>query len=229
MQISHRSLLHRRLLLRFTAYALPVLVFCSVGAWASEGMQHRRDEPLVNVAEACPGVLIELRYATPRNLTGAPIYPPNSHALLRRTVAERLLQAQRSLAAQGFGLKVWDAYRPPFAQEELWAARPNREFIGDPAKGGSLHAWGVAVDVTLVDRSGKELRMPTGFDEFGPAAARRYIGSDREIATNLRTLQLAMVAAGFLPMRDEWWHFAAKDFRSFGRVTPPVALTPTDP
>ncbi len=209
---------------RHLCVALLCLLILVGRIFADDVIRPRRNEPLVDVTQACPGVLIELRYATSQNITGAPIYRPNSRALLRRSVAERLRQAQEFLTARGFGLKVWDAYRPPFAQEELWA-----DFVGDPAKGGSLHSWGVAVDVTLVDRKGKELRMPTGFDFFGPEAARRYTGGDLVIATNLRMLQQAMASAGFLAMRDEWWHFAAKDFREFGPVTPPVALFPTEP
>lgn len=184
---------------------------------------------MVDLAVVCPDVLIELRYATPRNITGAPIYPAQARALLRRSVAERIRRANDLLLVQGYRLKIWDAYRPPSAQERLWEARPNPEFVGDPARGGSLHTWGVAVDVTLVDLRGREQRMPTGFDEFTPAAARRYSGGDPVIAANLRRLQQAMVAAGFLAMRDEWWHFVAKDFRDFGPVTPPAALIPVAP
>lgn len=189
----------------------------------------KANEPLVNLAEACPDVLIELRYATARNITGAPIYPAQARALLRQSVAGRLRRANEFLAMHGYRLKVWDAYRPPFAQDRLWEAHPNPEFVGDPARGGSLHAWGVAVDVTLVDWTGKELRMPTDFDEFTPAAARRYTGGNPVIATNLQMLQKAMVSAGFLVMRDEWWHFVAEDFREFGPVTPPAALIPETP
>lgn len=183
-----------------------------------------QEEPLVDIAQACPGVLIELRYATSRNLARVAIYPQNARALLRRSVAERLVRAQELLAPSGFKLKVWDAYRPPSAQEQLWEARPNRDFVGDPARGGSLHGWGVAVDVTLADQAGRDLRMPTDFDELTPAAARRYGGGDPVVAANLALLQRVMVSAGFLAMRDEWWHFAARDYRDFGPVRPPAPL-----
>jgi len=185
------------------------------------------EEQLVDIAVVCPGVVLELRYATADNITGSPIYPRGARALIRRSTAQRLTHAQRILATQGFGLKIWDAYRPSFAQEALWFARPHPEFVGDPARGGSLHERGVAVDVTLIDlKIRRDVRMPTDFDQFGPTAARRYRGGNPIVATNLTALQKAMAAAGFLAMRDEWWHFVDKDFRRYGRVTPPPLLSP---
>lgn len=186
-------------------------------------------EPLVEVREACPGVLVELRYETARNAAGHPIYPAAARCLLRKSVTARLLAAQKLLEAEGLRLKVWDAYRPPSAQKTLWAARPNPDFVADPAKGGSLHGWGVAVDVTLTDRFGRELKMPTDFDEIGPAAARRFRGPDPAVAKNLHRLQQAMAKAGFLAMRDEWWHFAAADYRKFGPVDPPASINSQKP
>ncbi len=186
-----------------------------------------RAEPLVDVAKACPGVVIELRYALAENIAGRVLYPADARCLVRESVARRLRKAQARLAETGCALKIWDAYRPPWAQEILWKARPDPEFVGDPAKGGSLHSWGVAVDVTLVDRFGRELKMPTHFDALGPAAARHYTGGDPATAANLHRLQEAMLGAGFLLMRDEWWHFVAADYRSFGPVEPAARLEPT--
>ena len=101
---------------------------------------------------------------------------------------------------------------------ELWRAIQNPEVIGDPAKGGSFHARGVSVDVTLVDQYERELRMPTDFDEFSVSASSRYRGSDPTIARNLKLLQDAMESAGFVKMRDEWWHFTARDAGAFSPV-----------
>src|SRR5688572_8264129 len=149
----------------------------------------RKDEPMVDVATACPGVVIELRYATPRNLTGACIYSPDAGCFLRRSVASRLNRAQEWLRQDGLRLKIWDAYRPAWAQAILWQAIQNREVISDPGKGGSLHTRGACVDVTLVDQYGRELRMPTDFDDFTIYAASRYRGTDPLVARNLKLLQ----------------------------------------
>jgi D-alanyl-D-alanine dipeptidase len=202
-----------------------IVLVMGLGATLHADDARKRDEPLVDLARLSPSIRIELRYATHRNLTQRPIYPENARCMLRASVAERLRRAQTALHRHGVGLKIWDAYRPAWAQRILWNAAAHPQFVGDPARGGSLHIWGVAVDVTLVDRLGRELKMPTGFDDFSPAAARRYSGTDPAIARNLRLLQAAMSDAGFLAMRDEWWLFVAGDYREFGPIDN-ASLTP---
>ena len=185
-----------------------------------------RGEPMVEVAAVCPSIVIELRYASARNVTGKPIYPPNARCLVRRSVAERLKKAQEELLTKKVRLKIWDAYRPAWAQQILWDAIKNPEYVGEPARGGSLHTFGVGVDVTLVDAKGRELPMPTDFDDFSPAAGRIYRGKDPVVAANLLTLQKAMVHAGFWTLRDEWWHFVAEDVKSFAPIEVSIAPEP---
>ena len=185
-----------------------------------------RAEPMVEVAVVCPSIIIELRYGTARNVTGQPIYPPHARCLLRRSVALRLKRAQEELQTFKLGLKIWDAYRPAWAQQILWDAIRNPEYVGEPARGGSLHTFGAGVDVTLVDAKGREMRMPTDFDDFSPAAGRIYRGKDAVVAANLLTLQRAMVHAGFWTLRDEWWHFVSEDVKSFAPIDVPLSPEP---
>lgn len=182
----------------------------------------KKDEPMVDLAETCPGIAIELRYATTRNCAAKALYPRGARCFVRRSVAARLGRANAWLRERGLGLKVWDAYRPAAVQEVLWKIVRNREFVGDPARGGSYHTWGVAVDVTLVDATGKELKMPTDFDDFRPTAATIYRGKDEAIARNLSQLQQAMYHAGFMVMHDEWWHFVTRDHKAFAAVEMPL-------
>ncbi|MCE9611744.1 MAG: M15 family metallopeptidase [Chthoniobacter sp.] len=186
----------------------------------------RKDEPMVDVAQVCPTIVIELRYATARNVTGKPIYPANARCLVRRSVAERLKKAQEELQTLKLRLKIWDAYRPAWAQQVLWDAIKNPEYVGEPSRGGSLHTFGAGVDVTLVDARGRELKMPTDFDDFTPAASTRYRGTDPVIATNLHTLQRAMSQAGFWVLRDEWWHFVSEDVKGFAPIDYPLTPEP---
>lgn len=181
-----------------------------------------RDEPMAEVATVVPGIVVELRYATDRNLTGRAIYPRNARCLLRQSVAERLGRAQEELSRQGFGLKVWDAYRPAWAHIRLWNAMPNPEYVAPPARGGSWHCYGAAVDVTLVDLAGREQAMPTDFDDFTPAAKSLYAGEDPVIAANVARLHAAMEHAGFKGARDEWWHFTAVNAEQFTLVDLPL-------
>lgn len=186
-------------------------------------MAGRGEEPLVDVAKVCPGIVIEMRYATRNNALGHAIYPPDARCLVRASVAERLRRAQTLLGTQGAALKIWDAYRPGWAQRTFWQLAPSPAFVANPERGGSLHTWGVAVDVTLVDHLKREMRMPSEFDDFSPAAARAYRGIDKIVARNLEILQRAMTVAGFMVMRDEWWHFVARDYREFAPVEAPLA------
>jgi D-alanyl-D-alanine dipeptidase len=176
------------------------------------------DDPLVDLAIVDKSILVELRYATTRNIAGKPLYPAGARCLVRRRVAESLKIAQAWLRLYGCRLKIWDAYRPPSAQQTLWDLSKNRAFVSSPENGHSLHTWGVAVDATLVDATWKELKMPTDFDEFSPAAALRYRGGDPIIARNLGILQGAMARGGFIGMRTEWWHFIGKDWREGAQV-----------
>ena len=202
-----------------TVAVLILLSLCIVRAADAEVIRgSKQSEPMVDVRQVCPKVVIDLRYATAKNVAGRAIYPAGARCLLRKSVAERLQRAQVWLEKYGLGLKVWDAYRPAWAQQILWDAAPNPEFVGEPARGGSLHTWGVAVDLTLVDRFGKELKMPSGFDEFTAGASMRYHGKDPVILRHLQYLHGAMRAGGFRGMRDEWWHFVAEDYLAFAAV-----------
>jgi len=180
------------------------------------------DESLVEIGRACPGVVVELRYATTRNITGKLIYPPTARALLRRSVAERLNRAQQFVRDRGFALKVWDAYRPAYVQRLLWNAVRNPSYVVAPSGSGSLHGWGAAVDVTLVDFRGHEARMPTDFDAFSESARYDYKGADPEVAFNLSTLKRAMAEAGFRHIRDEWWHYSVGNEPGFGPIEAPL-------
>jgi len=183
----------------------------------------RASEPLVEIAAVDPTILIDLRYATSRNILGHPIYPPGARALVRRSVAERLKTAQAYLRARGFGLKIWDAFRPFNAQGALWAFSKSARFVADPENGRALHTWGAAVDATLVDGRGRDVPMPSDLDVFSSSAALDYDGKDPVVRGDLDMLLHAMGAAGFEGMRREWWHFVAPDWRDFAPVTPAQA------
>ena len=176
-------------------------------------------EELVDIKKVDPTILVELRYAGSKNIAGRALYPPDMPALVRASVAQRLVKAQAYLQGSHYGLKIWDAYRPPLAQAQLWQLFRDASFVADPGDGrGSLHTWGVAVDATLVDDKGNELAMPTDFDAFTTAAGIHYKGNSPEVALHLRILQAAMKRGGFYGLRTEWWHFIAYNWKKFGPV-----------
>jgi D-alanyl-D-alanine dipeptidase len=169
---------------------------------------------MVDVTKISPAIRIELRYGTPRNGVGRAVYPKDARCLLRRSVAERLVRVQKRLEARGFGLKVWDGYRPASAQRALWEIKPDRRFVAPPQK-GSKHNRGAAVDLTIVTADGDDLPLPCDFDTFDIRSRPTYTGGTREQRKNRVTLRAAMVAEGFIPDRNEWWHFNAPDWQRF--------------
>jgi D-alanyl-D-alanine dipeptidase len=101
-------------------------------------------------------------------------------------------------------------------QAKLWQASHNSDYVANPEIGvGSLHSWGIAVDATLVDSRNRDVRMPTNFDEFTPAAMEPYMGSSFEIGGHARLLKYAMHKAGFCGLRTEWWHFTIADWQKY--------------
>ncbi|NTW48260.1 MAG: D-alanyl-D-alanine dipeptidase [Chlorobiales bacterium] len=173
------------------------------------------EQDLVEVRKINPSIRVELRYAASDNFTGKPIYE-NARCLLRRAVAERLSRVQKRLEKQGFGLKIWDAYRPVSAQEKLWKVTPpkRRLYVSNPAK-GSKHSRGAAVDLTLVDLKGNDLPMPTEYDAFTVRAQSNYSQLSKEVVQNRTTLHNAMKAEGFIPASGEWWHFSDPGWRKY--------------
>ncbi len=170
-------------------------------------------EPLVDILEAAPSIRVDIRYATADNFTKTVLYPVN-RCLLRLSVAQRLAEVQEDLRASSLGLKVWDCYRPLSIQEKLWALVPDPRYVADPKK-GSRHNRGAAVDAALVDGQGRELEMPTAYDDFSERAHRDFQGASPQAAANRSILEKAMAARGFTGLSTEWWHFDAPGWQGF--------------
>ncbi len=164
---------------------------------------------MVDIQKYIPGINVDLKYSTDDNVYGKAIYEIKK-AYLRRGTAEKLKATQEELNAIGLGLKVWDAYRPPAAQFKLWEIMPDRRFVVNPYEGFSYHSRGVAVDVTLVDNEGRELLMPSGFDEFSARADRDYSDVSSVQMNNAKLLEEIMLHNGFGSIYYEWWHFTDK-------------------
>jgi zinc D-Ala-D-Ala dipeptidase len=173
---------------------------------------------LVDIKSIVPSIVVDLRYAGTHNAVHRALYPPSMPALIRPKVAQQLLAAQNFLRRNGYGLKIWDAYRPKSVQRQLWQFAQDESYVANPDDGvGSMHTWGVAVDATLVDVWGRPVSMPTDFDDFTPAAVLRYHGTDLIIRSHLKLLQRAMGRNGFYGLRTEWWHFTAQDWKNYVR------------
>ncbi len=189
------------------------ILIAAVCLWMA-GTMETGPEPdrdtMVCVRDYIPDIEIDLKYGTTDNFTGQKIYD-FTEAYLRYGTVEKLVKAQEHLKEQGFGLKIWDAYRPVRAQFALWAICPDPVYVADPTKGHSSHSRGNTVDLTLIRRDGTEVEMPTGFDDFSPLADRDYSDCSADTAGNALLLEETMEQYGFRPYKGEWWHFSDTD------------------
>ena len=179
---------------------------------------------LTEVTALDPTIIQDIKYATADNFTGQVLYP-SSRCLLREPVARRVLQAQRILQSQRLGLKVFDCYRPVEVQRKMWSIYPDENYVANPAS-GSRHNRGASVDVGLVDALGRELPMPSPFDEFSNRSHLDYMAAPAEVLRNRRSLQEAMQQAGFLTTATEWWHFDSPDWHEYELTDADSRLVP---
>jgi zinc D-Ala-D-Ala dipeptidase len=192
--------------------------------WVTPGAAAVRSPALVDVQELVPDAVLDLRYATVRNLAGRALYPAGARCLLRPDVAARLVRAAARLRGQGFRLRLYDCYRPPAAQRALFEAAPRPGYVADPSRGGSHHSRAAAVDLGLCAADGGELELPTDFDDFSPRARSSAVeGVSAAARAHRDALRGAMVEAGFEPSRSEWWHFNAPEARGAPLVDAPLA------
>lgn len=187
---------------------------------AAPGTPAAVDATLVDVAAVVPDLRFDIRYATPRNFAGRALYPV-ARCLLRPAVAERLASAQAAARGAGYGLLIFDCYRPLSVQREMWRLVPDERYVADPAK-GSRHNRGAAVDLTLVDAAGAPLPMPTDYDDFSPRAHRDYADLPPAAIANRATLERIMREAGFTGLPTEWWHFDADGWQQYDVLDVPL-------
>ena len=190
------------------------------GVRAHAGPAHEagrfRDPDLVELTSLDPGIELDVRYATDRNFVGRAVYS-EARAFLQRPAAEALLRAHRALRPRGYGVLVFDGYRPWSVTKLFWDLTPpaQRAFVADPRK-GSKHNRGCAVDMSLYDlATGREAEMPSAYDEMSPRAHPAYPGGTAEERARRDLLRAAMEREGFTVEPNEWWHFNYKDWRHY--------------
>ena len=179
-----------------------------------------RDYGLTDVSALDSTIQVRLMYARPDNFTGVLLYTDGlNKAYLQPQAAAAVVRAQAELRrlAPGFNLLIKDAARPMSVQRRMFRAvsgTPKANYVANPAKGGGLHNYGLAVDITIVDPAGNEISMGTPVDHLGREAnidageslVSRGIISETERQNRL-LLRRVMTAAGFHTIRTEWWHF----------------------
>lgn len=175
-----------------------------------------RTADLVEIVTLDRTIKLDIRYATPDNLAGRAVYD-EARAFMQRPAADALVRAHRALRERGYGLLIFDGYRPWRVTRLFWDVTPpeKREFVADPAN-GSKHNRGCAVDLSMYDlRTGREVEMPSVYDEMTQRAYPAYAGGPAEARERRDLLRRVMEAEGFTVEPNEWWHFNYKDWKEY--------------
>ncbi|MCE3255558.1 MAG: ddpX [Rickettsiaceae bacterium] len=159
-------------------------------------------------------VELDIRYATNNNVTGEKIYD-QPHSSLHKDAAQALVKAIKLAKIQGLRFKIFDAFRPITSQEFLFEKFPDGGFVSNPKTGAVPHCRGVAVDLTLIDESGKELDMGTDFDNFTDLAAHGSTEISALAQKNRYILFGIMMTAGWDFYSKEWWHYQLPNCRDY--------------
>jgi zinc D-Ala-D-Ala dipeptidase len=163
------------------------------------------DTAFVNIKNYSSNFVLDMKYATKDNFLKNKVYDCESCFLRYKTV-KSLIEANNEFLFKGYRIKLLDCYRPVDVQKKMWAIVSNPKYVADPAK-GSVHNRGGAVDMTIVDRNGKELDMGTPFDFFGPEAGHNYKKLSKKVLNNRLLLKTVMEKHNFLAIDPEWWHY----------------------
>jgi D-alanyl-D-alanine dipeptidase len=175
-----------------------------------------RQPDLVELVKLDPTIKLDIHYASTNNFMGTPFYT-QARAFLQRPAAEALVRANTKLHQQGYGLLIFDGYRPWYVTKMFWDGTPvvDHLYVANPAE-GSKHNRGCAIDLTVYDlRTGQPLDMPSGYDEMSERAHSDYAGGTPRQNANRALLRNAMEAQGFVVNPEEWWHFDYKDWRLY--------------
>ena len=170
---------------------------------------------LVDLKLYLPDAQYEQLFNTENNVTGEPLYG-RSIALLQRDTAKKLVKAYERFKADGYTLKIYDAYRPLSAQRRLFEIVQNKHWIADPSTTASNHNRGCAVDIALIDdATGLVLEFPTPMHTFTEEAARTCKTWTEEQAANVEYMTGVMSECGFNTIKSEWWHFSDTNSKKF--------------
>ena len=198
---------------------LMMFAVCVLAQNAPPKEQNKREADLLELVKLDKTIKLDIRYARNDNFVGRAVYT-EARAFLQRPAAEALVRVHKLLKQQGLGLVIFDGYRPWSVTKIFWdsASEVERkiEFVANPQK-GSRHNRGCAADISLFDlATGREVAMPSGYDEFSERAFPTYAGGPAEARALRDLLRATMEAEGFTVYPAEWWHFDYQDWKYYG-------------
>lgn len=192
------------------------LLFNACGVEPTAEIDDYEISELVEITQLDSTFKLDIRYATTNNFIHQKVYT-EPRAFLQKPAAEALIQAHEEFKKLGFGIIIFDGYRPWWVTKKFWDETPDslKNFVADPSN-GSRHNRGCAVDLTLYDlKTGNPLPMPSDYDEFNSSAHPNYAGATAEQTRNRDLLIRIMEKNGFLVYEYEWWHFDYKGWEKY--------------
>ena len=208
--------------MKFLYAILIAVISFSIDSCKSQPPQEAGNFKTTNLVELIrldSTIKLDIRYAASNNFVGRPVYK-EARAFLQKPAAEALVKANASLKPLGYGLLVFDGYRPWSITKLFWDVTPDdkKHFVANP-KNGSKHNRGCAVDLSLYDlKTGKEIEMTCAYDEMTERSYPNYTGGTAEQRKMRDLLRSKMEAQGFTVYEYEWWHFDYKDWKEY-RIT----------
>ncbi len=202
---------------------LPLTLLSSLPALAGsieDSLRSVSSSPDFVELKPSPQLAIDLKYASSDNFVGQNLYGTFNRAYLHKITAQMLSQAEKNLAKSHPKLKliILDALRPRSVQFLLWEkvkGTDQEQYVANPTS-GSIHNYGFAIDLSLIDETGKQLDMGTPYDDFSPLSQpqleNRYLQEGKLTQVHLKNrklLRAVMESAGFTQLPIEWWHFDA--------------------
>lgn len=172
-------------------------------------------QKMVELKKLIPNLEYDLRYGTSNNFMHQQLYNQSKATFLRYLPASSLYKIQKELQTKGYGLKVFDAYRPFRITKKMWDLIHDDRYVADPSK-GSGHNRGLAIDLTIIDlKTGRELEMGTGFDNFTDSAHHSFKSLPATVLANRQLLRTTMESFGFKALETEWWHYSWPNDRNY--------------
>ena len=151
---------------------------------------------------------LDIRYASSNNFMRSKFYE-NERAFFDISAADRLIEAKNELKELGYGIIIFDAYRPWFVTKMFWEGTPEnlKHFVANP-ENGSSHNKGCAIDIGLYDiETGESVTMISGYDEFTERAYPNYLGGSKR-QRDIRDMLIKVMEKNDFTVYDyEWWHF----------------------
>jgi len=188
-------------------------------AQASAAERQMENQGMVDIHTVDESIRVSLMYGRPDNFTGKLLYTDLTHAYLHPKAALALAKAQKYLQKEHpeWSLIIFDACRPMHIQQKMWNVVKGtsvENYVSNPARGGGLHNYGMAVDISICNLRGDTLMMGSKVDHMSRLShidEEYLLMKHHQISCtalkNRQLLRCVMRKAGFRPLRTEWWHF----------------------